>query len=199
MIWRICDQTTSQNQAKHVPCDLRSTKLRLARGHQADSLSGKGSPPLEDNGCVVFDRRGPFLHWESISYRTEEFQKFPHHPKNWCQAIWLFAIQEICCLHIQVIPCVHPFSFICLQMCEWFVQILLYFLFSVVSLCYMTWFTAHLCLQLPWWSRDLFSLVSVCLQRVECVCACVWLVSLCEDSLLTDELPCTTLVIQMCW
>lgn len=82
-------------------------------------------------------------------------------------------------IHIQVIPCIHPFSSICLPMCEWFVQILLYFLFSVVSLCYMTWFTAHLCLQLRWWSRDLFSLVSVCLQRVECVCACVWLVGGC--------------------
>lgn len=82
-------------------------------------------------------------------------------------------------IHIQVTPCIHPFSFRCLQMCEWFVRMLLYFLFSVVSLCYVTWFTAHLCLQLQWWSRDLFSLVSVCLQRVECVCACVWLVGGC--------------------
>lgn len=82
-------------------------------------------------------------------------------------------------IHIQVIPCIHPFSSIRLPMCEWFVQLLLYFLFSVLSLCYMTWFTAHLCLQLRWWSRDLFSLVSVCLQRVESVCACVWLVGGC--------------------
>lgn len=60
MIWRIFAQTTSQNQAKHVPCDLHSTQPRLARGHQADSLSGKGSPTLADNGCIVFNRKDHF-------------------------------------------------------------------------------------------------------------------------------------------
>lgn len=79
VIWKICDQTTSQNQAKHVPCDLHSTQFRLAWGHQGDSLSGKGSSTLEDNGCVVFVRKGPIFALESISSRTEEFKKFHHH------------------------------------------------------------------------------------------------------------------------
>lgn len=86
-------------------------------------------------------------------------------------------------------------------MCKWFVPSLLYFLLSRVCFCYMTWFSAHLCLQLWWWwwSRDLFSLASVCLQSPQSVCGWWEVVSLCEDWLLADQLSFTTLVTWMCW
>ena len=32
VIWRICAQTTGQNQAKHVPCDLHSTPAQISLG-----------------------------------------------------------------------------------------------------------------------------------------------------------------------
>lgn len=68
VIWKMCDQTTSQNQAKHVTYDLHSAQLRLAWGHQADSLSGKGSSTLEDNGYVVLVRKGPIFALESLFF-----------------------------------------------------------------------------------------------------------------------------------
>lgn len=46
-----------------------------------------------------------------------------------------------------------------------------------------------------WWSRDLFSLVSVCLQRVQSVRGWWEVVLLCEVRLLTDDLSCTTVAI----
>lgn len=61
-------QTTSQNPAKHVACDLCSTQPRLARGHWPDSLSGKDSETLEDNGLVVTEKT--FSALDYISYRT---------------------------------------------------------------------------------------------------------------------------------
>ena len=195
-----------------MPCDLPSAQSRSARGHQADSLSGKRLPYSGGQWLCCLWQKGPFLRWvqflieqkNSKNFTSGCFESSPPwklivlHQQCWSESI---SAPDILGLYCPLLFWnIFAFFFFLnlfsglpvVEMCKRFVQVLLYFLFSFVCFCFMTRFSAHLCLQLRWWwSRDLFSPASVCLQRVQCVCG--WW----EDGLLTDELSCTTVVIWM--
>lgn len=109
----------------------------------------------------------------SISYRTEEFKKFHRHSVISRQAVLSPQRAESSSSltsNVVLHPYLHliywvstvlfyfeiflPFFFFIpskapvVEMCKQFVQVLLYFLFSFVCFCFMTRFSAHLCLQL---------------------------------------------------
>lgn len=75
---------------------------------------------------------------------------------------------------------------------------LLYFLFSLVSFCLVTRFSAHLCLQLCDDDRGIYSLSLLFVYKGLSECGWWEVASLSEDSLLTDELSFTAVVKRMC-
>lgn len=86
---------------------------------------------------------------------------------NWClfkkQLVVLFMLHQFFvvdfCVHVRT-SCAYANS-----------MLLLTFLSSSICFCYMTCFSAHLCLQL---CDDDRGICSVCLQRVLCICVCGW-------------------------
>lgn len=59
-----------------MPCDLPSAQSRSARGHQADSLSGKRLPYSGGQWLCCLWQKGPFLRWVQFLIEQKNSKNF---------------------------------------------------------------------------------------------------------------------------